>query len=94
VPGGPIDFLAAIIDPPHTLVLQTQPTGRTMSRIGFTLAFEIRPATVGSRLITRVRARVDLPLGRLLERWFLGPGDGLMVRRQLLNLSQRVKAAG
>ena len=92
VPGGPIDFYAAIVEPPHAFVLQTQPTGRIMRRMGFTLAYEVRPTATGTRLVSRVRARIDLPFGRLLERWLLGPGDGVMVRRQLLNLSRRVAA--
>ena len=37
----------------------------------------------------RLRARIDLPGGRLIERLFLGPGDGVMVRRQLLGLRGR-----
>ena len=42
-----------------------------------------------TRLVSRVQARVDLPGGRLMERALLGPGDGIMVRRQLLNLAER-----
>jgi hypothetical protein len=92
VPGGPIRFLAAVVEAPHRFVLQTRGRGRVMRRIEFTLAYEVRPAAAGSRLVTRVRARLDLPFGRILERWFLGPGDGVMVRRQLLNLATRATA--
>lgn len=93
VPAGPIDFLAAVVDPPTAFVLQTRPGGRITGRISFTLSFEVRPVPQGSRLVSRVRARIDLPLGRLIERFVLGPGDGIMVRRQLLNLQQRTRAA-
>lgn len=89
VPGGPIDFVAAVVEPPRALVLAVQGRGPVLRRVGFTLAFELRPDGEGTRLVTRVRSRVDLPGGRLVERWFLGPGDGIMVRRQLLNLRAR-----
>jgi len=52
----------------------------------------LRDHAEGTRLVTRVRARVDLPGGRLIERLLLGPGDGVMLRRQLLNLRTRVAA--
>jgi len=58
-------------------------------RIGFTLAYELRPEGDGTRLVTRLRARLRVPGGRLIERLILGPGDGIMVRRQLLGLAAR-----
>lgn len=91
VPGGPIAFVAAVVDRPDAFVLETERHGRVMERIGFSLAFELRPQGDGTRLVSRVRARVDLPLGRAIERFALGPGDGIMVRRQLLNLAQRTR---
>ena len=89
VPGGPVDFVAAVLDPPRALVLALSPGGRASRRICFTLAYELRPSAGGTRLVTRARARIDAPGGALLERLVLGPGDGVMVRRQLLNLARR-----
>ena len=89
VPGGPVDFVAAVLDPPHALVLALSPGGRAARRIRFTLAYELRPSGGGTRLVTRARARIDAPGGPVLERLVLGPGDGVMVRRQLLNLARR-----
>jgi proline iminopeptidase len=93
IPGGPIVFTAAIVEAPRAFVLQTPPGGKTLRRVAFTLAFELRPIAGGTRLVTRMRGRIDLPLGRILERFVLGPGDGIMVRRQLLNLRQRTSTA-
>ena len=87
VPGGPLGFTAAIVDPPTAFVLTL-----INARIGFTLAYDLRPDRRGTRLVTRVRARIDAPGGRMLERFGLGPGDGIMLRRQLLGLAERVSA--
>ena len=62
----------------------------TKRRVQFVLAYELRDVPIGTRLVTRVRIRVNLPGGRLIERFVLGPGDGVMVRKQLLNLARRV----
>lgn len=94
VPGGPIAFVASVVDRPNALVIETERRGRVMRRIGFSLAFEVRPRGAGSRLVSRARARVDLPLGRAIEQFALGPGDGIMVRRQLLNLAARNRLSG
>ena len=88
VPGGPIDFTAAIVEPPSAFVLAL-----INARIGFTLAYSLRPDRRGTRLVTRVRARIDAPGGRAIERFLLGPGDGIMLRRQLLGLAERVRGA-
>jgi hypothetical protein len=40
-----------------------------------------------------MRARIDLPGGRFAARFLLGPGDGIMLRRQLLNVKRRVETA-
>jgi len=61
--------------------------------VQFSLAYELRPDANGTRLVTRVRARVNLPLGRLVERFLLGPGDGIMLRKQLLSLADRTKSS-
>lgn len=98
VPAGPISFRATVVDAPHALVLELDASGRTGRRIAFTLAYELRPlsaaptyasGSTGTRLVTRVRGTVDLPLGRFIERVLLGPGDGVMMRKQLLNLRDR-----
>ena len=90
VPGGPVEFEAAIVEPPHSFVLRLAARGRIGRRIHFTLAYHLRPVDGGTRLVTRARAKVDLPGGVLLERLLLEPGDGIMVRKQLLGLARRV----
>ena len=90
IPGGPAEFEATIVDPPHSLVLRLAASGRIGRRIDFTLAYDLRHSGSGTRLVTRARARIDLPGGPMLERLILEPGDGVMVRRQLLGLAQRV----
>jgi hypothetical protein len=89
VPGGPATFVAAVVDEPRAFVLELPRGGRIQRRIAFTLAYDLRPAGTGTRLVTRIRGRIDVPLGGLIERCLLGPGDGIMVRRQLLNLAAR-----
>jgi hypothetical protein len=94
VPGGPMSFEATIVEPPRALVLRVDDGGALSRRIGFSLAYDLRPAPAGTRLVTRVRSRLDLPGGRLVERWLLGPGDGVMLRRQLLGVRDRVARRG
>jgi hypothetical protein len=36
---------------------------------------------------------VNVPFGRLVERFLLGPGDGIMLRRQLLGVRRRAESA-
>jgi hypothetical protein len=91
IPGGPIDFEAAIVDAPNVFVMRLGGTGRLSRRIRFVLAYVLRETDEGTRLVTRVRARVDLPLGGMIERLFLGPGDGIMVRKQLITLKTRAE---
>jgi hypothetical protein len=90
VPGGPIQFVAALVDTPHSFVLQIGTHTTSSARLCFTLAYDLRPQGEGTRLVTRMRARVGLPGGKLIERFLLGPGDGVMLRKQLLTLAQRV----
>ncbi len=90
VPAGPMSFDAAIVEPPRALVLRVGTGDATKRRVQFTLAYELRPVPDGTRLVTRVRIRLNVPGGRLFERFVLGPGDGLMVRKQLLNLRARL----
>ena len=96
VPGGPIDFEAALVEEPRVFVLRTAPGGRIGRRICFTLAYELRDAGGSTRLVTRMRAHIDLPGGRLLEQLVLAPGDGIMLRKQLRTIARRaaVKPAG
>lgn len=89
VPGGPIEFEAALVEPPHVFVLRTTPGGRMGRRISFTLAYELRPVSGETRLVTRMRAHIDIPGGRFVEQFVLAPGDGFMLRRQLRNLASR-----
>ena len=90
VPAGPMSFDAAIVEPPRALVLRVDTGDTTKRRVQFTLAYELRPVPDGTRLVTRVRIRLNAPGGRLFERFVLGPGDGVMVRKQLLNLRKRL----
>lgn len=90
VPGGPVSFLAAVVEPPRAFVLQF---GRPGGRICFTLAYELRDEPAGTRLVTRMRTRIHVPGALVIERGLLGPGDGFMVRRQLRTLAQRAGAS-
>lgn len=85
LPAGPISFTASVVDPPRVLVLSY-----LSPRVAFTLAYSLRHTDQGARLVTRVRARLSIPLGSLVERYLLGPADGIMLRRQLLGLAGRV----
>lgn len=95
VPGGPVDFVAAVVEPPRAFVIVLKETGVIARRVPFSLAYELREAEVngrpGTRLVSRVRARVRVPGGGFIERVVLGPGDGIMVRRQLRNLARRAE---
>ena len=86
IPAGPISFLAAIVEPPHSFVLAVNASERWNQRLCFTLAYELRNHPEGTRLVTRMRSRVNVPGGAFIDRLLLGPGDGIMVRRQLMNL--------
>lgn len=89
VPAGPISFYADTVEPPYVLVLRLGHQAEGSPRIAFSLAYELREVPNGTRLVTRVRARIDLPCGQFIERFLLGPGDGVMMRKQLLNLAKR-----
>jgi hypothetical protein len=62
--------------------------GKKLPRLHFTLAYELRDDPQGTRLVTRMRSRIALPLGSLIEKLILGPGDGIMLRRQLLTIEK------
>lgn len=93
IPAGPISFIAAIVSPPHSFVLEITNGKKSTPRLHFTLAYELREVSAGTRLITRMRSRINLPGGRLFERLILGPGDGIMLRRQLLTIASRASRA-
>jgi hypothetical protein len=88
IPSGPISFTAAIVDAPRHFVLEIQSMGKKSPRLHFTLAYELRDDPRGTRLVTRMRSHIALPFGSLIEKLVLGPGDGIMLRRQLLTISK------
>jgi uncharacterized protein YndB with AHSA1/START domain len=93
VPGGPIDFTAVTVDEPRVIVLALGQPNAGSARVAFTLAYRLDSIddTSATRLVTRVRSRIDLPAGRLVARYLLGPGDGIMLRKQLANLRRRAE---
>jgi hypothetical protein len=90
IPSGPISFNATIVEAPRHFVLEIQSIGKKSPRLHFTLAYELRDDPQGTRLVTRMRSRIALPLGSLIEKLILGPGDGIMLRRQLLTINKNV----
>jgi len=92
VPSGPISFTAAIVDPPRHFVLEIKSFGEKSPKLHFTLAYELRDDPQGTRLVTRMRSHIKLPLGSLFEKLILGPGDGIMLRRQLLTINKHVSS--
>jgi hypothetical protein len=93
VPGGPIEFHAALVRHPDE-----QRPGRFVldyrnRRLQFTLAFEARQHQGGTRLVSRARAKILTPGGTLFAR-LLEFGDGVMVRRQLVNIRSRAESVG
>lgn len=92
LPGGPADFEAVIVDPPRALVMRLAQKGRATKSTNFVLAYELRDCPEGTRLVTRMRARIDAFGGPIIEKLLLAPGDGIMLRRQLLNVAKRAEA--
>lgn len=88
VPSGPISFTAAIVEAPRHFVLEIKSIGKKSHKLHFTLAYELRDDPQGTRLVTRMRSHCSFPLGSLFEKLILGPGDGFMLRRQLLTISK------
>ena len=88
IPSGPISFNATIVEAPRHFVLEIQSMGKKSPRLHFTLAYELRDDPRGTRLVTRMRSHIALPFGSLIEKLVLGPGDGIMLRRQLLTISK------
>ncbi|CAB4685830.1 unannotated protein [freshwater metagenome] len=92
VPSGPISFTAAIVEAPRHFVLEIRSLGKKRPKLHFTLAYELRDDPQGTRLVTRMRSRIDFPFGSLVEKLILGPGDGFMLRRQLLTINKNVSS--
>ena len=90
IPSGPISFTAAIVKAPRHFVLEIKSLGKKSPKLHFTLAYELREDPQGTRLVTRMRSHIKLPFGSLFERFILGPGDGIMLRRQLLTINKHV----
>lgn len=89
VPGGPIEFVAAVVERPNALVLQVPRRSVAGHQLDFTLAYALAPEhEAATRLVTRVRIAIDGPAGPALERALL-LGDGVMVRKQLLGIRDR-----
>ena len=90
VPGGPINFSVREIDAPNDLVLELS-SARRSPRLTFTMSYVLRPIGDSTRLISRVRSGLRAPFGTVLLRSTLGPGDGVMLRRQLLGIKERAE---
>jgi hypothetical protein len=91
IPGGPIDFVVTHLEAPHHLVMSLR-SRRETTRFTFTLAYVLRETPEGTRLISRVRSALQVPFGAPLLKSTLGPGDGVMLRRQLLGLKERAES--
>lgn len=87
IPAGPFAFTATVVEPDHAFCI-TQTSRFNV----FSLAFELRQQGNGTRLVSRARARFDIPLGSPFVSAVLGPGDGIMVRKQLLGIRTRAEA--
>ena len=90
IPSGPIAFTATIVESPKAFVLEIKNGKKSTPRLHFTLAYELRQAPEGTRLVTRMRSHINVPGEKMIERLILGPGDGIMLRRQLLTLAGRI----
>jgi hypothetical protein len=93
IPSGPISFTAAIVEAPRHFVLEITSLGKKSPKLHFTLAYELRDDPKGTRLVTRMRSRCSFPFGSLFEKLILGPGDGFMLRRQLLNIKKNASSS-
>lgn len=91
MPAGPMAFDTPVVEAPHRLVIAILGQRLLAWRIDFTLAYELRASGSSTVVDTRARAQIDGPLGRFAARWLLGPGDGVMVRKQLRGVKQRAE---
>lgn len=87
VPAGPISFTASTVDPDRAFCIV-----QVSRLVRFSLAFELHAEDLGTRLVSRARANLDFPGGSMIAKALLEPGDGLMVRRQLLGIKERAEA--
>lgn len=87
VPGGPIDFTVAALEHNRSFAIVVE-----KKLLVFSLAFILDEQAGGTRLVSRARASARGAAGGAFVRWLLGPGDGLMVRRQLLGIKERAEA--
>lgn len=92
ISGGPVNFEAVIVDAPRALVIRLITKKKVPRRISFVLSYELRRCDEGTRLVTRMRTKVDVPGGMLIERLLLAPADGVMVRKQLINIARRCRS--
>ena len=89
-PGGSlgtlagIEFLVAERRDPELFVIRLAES----SPIAFTMAYHLRPWAGGTRMVVRVRAGGPA-WASLFIRFLLGPGDFVMLRRQLLGVRER-----
>lgn len=90
IPAGPLAFTATIVEPPTAFVLEVKNGKKSNPRLHFTLAYELRQVPEGTRLVTRMRSHINVPGGHFIEKFILGPGDGIMLRRQLLTLASNI----
>lgn len=81
---GRIEFMIAERRDPAVFVIRLPEA----SPIAFTMAYVLRRQAQGSRLVVRVRAGGPSWVAPLL-RFVLGPGDFVMLRRQLMGLRER-----
>ena len=87
MPGGPIDFVVTDYEPDRAFCI-----AYSNRRLSFSLAFVLAPDGDQTRLVSRARASSPHPVGEQLVRYLLAPGDGIMVRKQLLGIKERAEA--
>lgn len=91
MPAGPMSFETPVVEAPHRLVIAVLAKRILAWRIDFTLAYELEAQGSSTRVRTRARARIDGSLGGPVAKWLLGPGDGVMVRKQLQGVTERAE---
>lgn len=92
VPAGPLSFDTPVVEVNESFVIAVLGRRLLAWTIWFTLAYRCDPVGDSTLLVTRARGRIDGPLGGFVARRLLGPGDGIMVRRQLRGIAERATA--
>ncbi|MEM7287223.1 MAG: hypothetical protein AAF480_12790 [Actinomycetota bacterium] len=92
VPGGPIVFDTPVVDEPEYFVISFGPKRILLWTVTFVLSYRLHPVAEGCALTSVATARIDGPLGRPAARHLLGPGDDVMVRKQLRGIRERAEA--